>query len=174
MISPWSDRATAWAFLLAEGEDHDRSGPEDRATPIVRARRGTSASPPKSLAASAIVTGWRSTRRVGRAMARSTFKCSLGSLKPMCPFRPSPSSWRSSPSVGGDPAVELRGVLGREGLGDGAVEDVGPVRGEVDLAEEVPVHVRPVAPRVERAHRVVFVEVIGGHVQTERERSPLE
>ena len=68
------------------------------------------------------------------------------------------------PAVGLDPAVKLRRVRGRERLGHRAVEHVRAVRRDVDVAEQMAVHVRPVALGIERADRVVLVEVVGRHV----------
>ena len=104
------------------------------ATPIVRARGMTRSIPPKSLAASARVTGCSSTSRVGSRRASATVK-RLGSLKPMWPLRPMPEKLDVEAAVGLDPAVELRRVRGRERLGDRAVEHVRSVRGDVDVAE---------------------------------------
>ena len=74
------------------------------------------------------------------------------------------------PAVVFDPAVKVSGVRRDEQLRNGAVEQMGAVRRDVDVAEQVFVHVEVIAARVQRAHRVVFVEVVRRDV-FERERS---
>ena len=65
------------------------------------------------------------------------------------------------PAVVIDPSVIIRGMRRDELLGNGAVEEMGAMGRNVDVAKQVLVHVEVIAARVERADRVVFVEVVG-------------
>ncbi len=72
-------------------------------------------------------------------------------------------------AVVGDPAVELRRVLGRGRLRYRAIEHMGLVRREVDRPEQVPVHGGPIAVGVEWADWIIFVEIIGAQRWRRRE-----
>ena len=62
-----------------------------------------------------------------------------------------------------DPLLELAGMGCDEIRRDRSIKEVGLVRREADPPKEMPVHERPIAPRVDRAHRVIFVKVISCH-----------
>ena len=67
--------------------------------------------------------------------------------------------------IGGDPTVEIGRVVGDSRFGPGAVEHVGSVRGNVDVPEQMLVHVGPIASRIERADRIVLIKVVSDDVR---------
>ncbi len=134
------------------------------AMPIVIAWRGTNSSPKKSAAASFRVM-------VSRVMSRVRLPCpEPGSLKPMCPVLPMPSSCRSIPPAAANRVLVPGAVACGLGPGEVSARDVDLLRGDVDVVEEILPHEPVVRMHVARVHRVVLVEVEGDHA---REGEPL-
>ena len=124
-------------------------------TPIVSAWCGTFSSPKKLLAASRRVTGSSVTRRV------RLWRGEPGSLKPMWPVRPMPSTCKSMPPAPADLLLVALTILLHILRFDRAVGDVDVLRRDVDVVEEGLLHPAPVALRVVRLHGIIFIEIEG-------------
>jgi hypothetical protein len=79
-------------LVLAEGHEDDPPAARMVPTPMVMARRGTFSSPKK------VAGGVEPGDAVERDQAGAAVRGEPGSLKPMCPVRPMPSSCRSMPA----------------------------------------------------------------------------
>jgi hypothetical protein len=130
-------------------------------TPMVMTCRGTSAGLPKKRALSAMVCGVSVFSRVRELREE------LGSLKPMCPSEPRPSSCKSIP-----PERRMASSYSAQWVGISCAIPLGTkARGmQIDVGEKILLHEGAVGLRVRARQPHVFIQIEGRGVR-EIERS---